>query len=113
MNIISNLLLAANPYMLWIKIGLVTLVLAGAFYAGLQTQYIIERARENERKVDHEKQLAVVETSLHSVVEEQNKIRYTLKAENKVLKDRISDDAKNNKDYSCPVPDNAIKLLRQ
>ena len=102
----------AGANLLWIKLSIMAGLLAASFAGGVHLQYLIERTRENERRIVAEENAAKVQTKLAATAEQiQNSvdsIRKGAGASRVKVKNEID---KNPSGFACVVPAAAIELL--
>lgn len=104
----------AGANLLWLKLGFIAALMAASFAGGVHLQYLIERTRENERRIVAEENAAKLQKKLADAAEQiqtsVDTIRKGAGASRVKVKNEID---KNPSGFACLVPVAAIELLNK
>ncbi len=114
MSLLSQAFKYLESKLFWVKLGAATIAAVGMFLAGIETQYLVERDRENTAIKAAISAKEYAERELGAAAEAFKKTLADLIDKNRTLTESIHADVAKNPGYrNCRLSPDTIRLLNE
>lgn len=114
MKLLDRLSNFIDAKIFWVRLAIIAASIGGAFYGGLEVQYLVERDRENVALKAANAAKDAAEAALATEAAAHQKAVADLEAKKRDLEERIKADAAANPHYrTCRLSPGTIKLLNE